>query len=395
MVEDFPYNEEDDSPSSSTPSSCSSSSANSPSWDDGKTADDESNELSLFEDGAPLEVVEGMIHHRTIRLGGKMLSVMHSDSCDFLIGVQVASLLKRETFNMYRSMKIKSIPIQRATPAQVDFLCKCRAVRSGTHSVTLIPYDTGLVFVSDAFNKMTNNRKSKSKSKRKSKAKKLSSPLHTVLRNRSGDSFDHSKKKGTKDWEQEEKVEHLKGESQHRIRATIFDLIRIVTEPEILSDLHDCPWVKKSSASMEDVYDRDMRPSPQGYNNKCGSFAEKNGYNPSVHVIGQQFHTQSDTNPCKLPSFNPDLTHYQSRLANPLSMNPPYSYLPTHISAHKVNPTSLHPIPMNSTAHSYMNKRRCHSIPYEQEVTDENLTKEKSQEASSTQSLMMLKTILC
>jgi len=92
----------------------------------------------------------GDISHKRINAFGKRLSVIRLDGEEFLIGVQIASLLKRETFNMYRSMKIKNITIQRANPEQVDFLCKCNAVRTGTHSVTLIPYEAGLYFIADA-----------------------------------------------------------------------------------------------------------------------------------------------------------------------------------------------------------------------------------------------------
>ena len=93
----------------------------------------------------------GDISHKRITLFGKRLSVIRLDGEEFLIGVQIASLLKRETFNMYRSMKIKNILIQRANVEQVDFLCKCNAVRTGTHSVTLIPYHSGLYFISGSF----------------------------------------------------------------------------------------------------------------------------------------------------------------------------------------------------------------------------------------------------
>ena len=35
---------------------------------------------------------------------------------------------------------------------QVDYLCECNAVRPGTHSVTLIPFDSGLYFIAGMFN---------------------------------------------------------------------------------------------------------------------------------------------------------------------------------------------------------------------------------------------------
>merc|ERR1712137_1050819 len=90
--------------------------------------------------------------HSTISSFGKKLSVVYFDGQKYLIGVQIASLLKRETFNMYRSMKIKNIRIKRADPKQVDYLCECNAVRPGTHSVTLIPFESGLYFIAGMLN---------------------------------------------------------------------------------------------------------------------------------------------------------------------------------------------------------------------------------------------------
>jgi hypothetical protein len=82
-----------------------------------------------------------------------MLSIVTLEHEKYLVGVQIATLLKRETFNMYRSMKIKEIPIRRASPEEIDFLCKCGAVRGGTHSVTLIPLAEALYFMADARSK--------------------------------------------------------------------------------------------------------------------------------------------------------------------------------------------------------------------------------------------------
>jgi len=89
--------------------------------------------------------------HETTSAFGKKLTVVTVEGQKYLIGVQIAALLKRETFNMYRSMKIKNIRIKRAAPEQVEYLCQCNAVRPGTHSVTLIPFDSGLYFVADAW----------------------------------------------------------------------------------------------------------------------------------------------------------------------------------------------------------------------------------------------------
>ena len=89
--------------------------------------------------------------HKRINAFGKKLSVVKLTGNKYLIGVQIAALLQRETFNMYRSMKIKNVQLIRATPEQVELLCSCSAVRSGTHSVTLIPYDAGLYFIAGKY----------------------------------------------------------------------------------------------------------------------------------------------------------------------------------------------------------------------------------------------------
>lgn len=75
------------------------------------------------------------------------LTVLNYDGRKWLIGVQVAAALNRETFNMYRSMKVKGVDLTRAAPAHVEWLIRQGVVKGGTHSVTLIPYDTGLSFI--------------------------------------------------------------------------------------------------------------------------------------------------------------------------------------------------------------------------------------------------------
>eukprot|EP01095_Lingulamoeba_sp_RSL-Kostka_P013982 TRINITY_DN594_c0_g5_i2.p1 TRINITY_DN594_c0_g5~~TRINITY_DN594_c0_g5_i2.p1 ORF type:complete len:288 (+),score=65.62 TRINITY_DN594_c0_g5_i2:173-1036(+) len=87
-------------------------------------------------------------HSREI-LFKRELNVVRINGENFLIGVELAQLLNRETFNMYRSMKIKNIGIERAQPEIVSFLIKATAVPVGTHSVTLVPYPDGLYFVAD------------------------------------------------------------------------------------------------------------------------------------------------------------------------------------------------------------------------------------------------------
>jgi len=80
-------------------------------------------------------------------LFGKNISVVTIGDRKYLIGVQIAKLLKRETFNLYRSMKVKGIEIIRAVSDQVEYLMRVSAVKRGTRSVTLIAYDPTVEFV--------------------------------------------------------------------------------------------------------------------------------------------------------------------------------------------------------------------------------------------------------
>ncbi len=86
--------------------------------------------------------------HRWKTVFGKSMSVLTVADKEYLIGVQIAQLLKRETFNLYRSLKIKGIDVLRAENEQVDYLVNCNSIKRGTHSVTLVPFDDGLNFVS-------------------------------------------------------------------------------------------------------------------------------------------------------------------------------------------------------------------------------------------------------
>src|SRR4051812_28156643 len=92
-------------------------------------------------DASEKEQGNGHLDHELQVIEGEELSVLVADGQRYLIGVQVAHLLKRETFNMYRSMKIKGVELLKAESDQVEYMISCGAVRSGTHSVTLIPLD--------------------------------------------------------------------------------------------------------------------------------------------------------------------------------------------------------------------------------------------------------------
>lgn len=87
------------------------------------------------------------MEHHWETLFGEHLSVILLSDKKFLVGVQIASLLSRETFNLYRSLKIKNVPITRASQEQIEFLTKMGAVKAGTHSVTLVAYEDAINFI--------------------------------------------------------------------------------------------------------------------------------------------------------------------------------------------------------------------------------------------------------
>jgi len=103
-------------------------------------------------------VAKQPMDHRLMTYFGKSLHVFTAATGEkYLLGVQVASLLNRETYNVYRSMKVKKIENIRATSEQVLFLASKGAVHYGTHSVTLVPFEDGLYFLDEALQKSNRN----------------------------------------------------------------------------------------------------------------------------------------------------------------------------------------------------------------------------------------------
>jgi len=79
--------------------------------------------------------------------GKKMTVVKMNNKTDYLIGVQIAHFLKRETFNLYRSMKLNNIDIIKCLPDQIEELTQIDAIKRGIHSVTLVPYNQGVLYM--------------------------------------------------------------------------------------------------------------------------------------------------------------------------------------------------------------------------------------------------------
>lgn len=245
--------------------------------------------------------------HKQIRTFGKLLSVVAFDDQEYLIGVQIATLLKRETFNMYRSMKIKNINIQRATPEQVEFLCKCKAVRAGTHSVTLIPYESGLTFASDALRRKTGSSKHPV-GKRRAAKKKTEIVEDDVEDDEDDESYDEytpsSSSRSKPSWavrrsarkpqwytdyteaavEEETETSDFeesrrerpssrrgatktiaKAKKANKNRATLADLVKIIFEPAFYCDLVDDMAVQKPQPAHVPEYMVSAPEEPQTY----------------------------------------------------------------------------------------------------------------------------------
>mmetsp|Transcript_35916 Transcript_35916/g.56166 ORF Transcript_35916/g.56166 Transcript_35916/m.56166 type:complete len:169 (-) Transcript_35916:143-649(-) len=65
----------------------------------------------------------------------------------YFVGVEMAKLLRQQTYNMYRSMKSRGIKLIRANQSVLSFLRQQKAVHLSTHSVTLVPYTEGMKYI--------------------------------------------------------------------------------------------------------------------------------------------------------------------------------------------------------------------------------------------------------
>jgi len=106
-------------------------------------------QIALSQSPPPLH-----IPHAVQEINGKKITVVWVNDRRWMIGVQVASLLERETYNLYRSLKVKNIEVKRATVEQIDYLLKNDIVRTGTRSITFISLDHSISFLSDELRKL-------------------------------------------------------------------------------------------------------------------------------------------------------------------------------------------------------------------------------------------------
>jgi len=93
-------------------------------------------------------------------LFGKRFTVVSFEGDRWLIGVQISSLLSRETYNLYRSLKIKNVTVKRASPEQLDFMLKNKIVKPGTRSVTFVAYHESIPFIECEIKKFTRKKRS-------------------------------------------------------------------------------------------------------------------------------------------------------------------------------------------------------------------------------------------
>eukprot|EP01103_Thecamoeba_quadrilineata_P002687 TRINITY_DN12598_c0_g1_i1.p1 TRINITY_DN12598_c0_g1~~TRINITY_DN12598_c0_g1_i1.p1 ORF type:complete len:397 (-),score=71.83 TRINITY_DN12598_c0_g1_i1:62-1252(-) len=97
---------------------------------------------------------------------GENMLIVHQDRRDWLVGVQVAVLLNRETYNLYRSMKNKGINMERASIQQIDQLLAQGLVKPGTRSITLIPLDQARSFILEDQQRVEKRKQTKQTSKK-------------------------------------------------------------------------------------------------------------------------------------------------------------------------------------------------------------------------------------
>lgn len=129
----------------------------------------------------------GNLEHKRQKFYGKKMSILTINGQKYMIGVQIASLLQRETYNLYRSMKVKKITVLRASPEQVDYLLKTNVVKPGTRSITFIPIDQGMSYINEEIKKVglrkktTENKSPKPYTVERSKLSKPQTPPPMIV----------------------------------------------------------------------------------------------------------------------------------------------------------------------------------------------------------------------
>jgi len=80
------------------------------------------------------------------------LAVIQIENMRYLLGVQLAKLLRRETSNLYRSLKRSGIILQRASSDQVRWINSLNlCFVQKTHSITFVPLREAIDFLTEEF----------------------------------------------------------------------------------------------------------------------------------------------------------------------------------------------------------------------------------------------------
>lgn len=96
---------------------------------------------------APMPAVTADIQiHRTVHLG-KKLWLISIGTEQYLVGAEICNVYRKETFNVYRSLKVRGAGMLRGTSDMVDHLIRQRVLKTGTRSVTLVPYHETLAIL--------------------------------------------------------------------------------------------------------------------------------------------------------------------------------------------------------------------------------------------------------
>lgn len=83
---------------------------------------------------------------------GNYLAVIQIENARYLLGVQLAKLLRRETSNLYRSLKRSGISLQRASSDQVRWINSLNlCFVQKTHSITFVPLREAIDFLTEEF----------------------------------------------------------------------------------------------------------------------------------------------------------------------------------------------------------------------------------------------------
>ena len=102
--------------------------------------------------------IRPMTHGVTL-LFGRDMSIIFWEEQVWMVGIQIAKLLQKESFNMYRSMKASGIKLHRPRFEHVSFLKKVGVAKGGTHSVTLVPYQQACNYIVNSIHGTIKRRK--------------------------------------------------------------------------------------------------------------------------------------------------------------------------------------------------------------------------------------------